>query len=228
MKRTIRSAAPLALGRLLAVAALLVAGGCAAVQPEPEAGVLAQPAEADTALGSYLAGRFAQDAQDYGAAADYLLRALEGDPQNPELLEDAIKALVGAGRAEEAREVAGRLIEVEPKAAGAHIVLALGELKTGAYDAAEARLAPLVPEGLKASSSRWCGPGWTPARTIWTGRDRDARPSARNRGSKWSTILMSASSTRWPAARAAEDAFNNALAAPSPRHSGWSRRWGLL
>ena len=142
-----RSAAALAFGRIVWAHAVLIAGGCVAAQPQ-EAEAIAESPAPDTTLGSYLAGRFAQDSQDYGAAADYLQRALEGDPQNPELLEESIKALVGAGRTAEARIVAERLIEVEPKAAGAHIVLALGELKTGAYDAAEARLAPLVPQGL--------------------------------------------------------------------------------
>ena len=146
-RRTIRSAAALVFGHVLWAPAALIAGGCVAAQPQ-EAAAVADAPTPDTALGSYLAGRFAQDAQDYGAAADYLQRALQDDPQNPNLLEESIKALVGAGRTDEARVVAGRLIEVEPKAAGAHIVLALGELKTGAYDAAEARLSQLVPQGL--------------------------------------------------------------------------------
>ena len=148
-KRTIRSASPLPWGRILAISVALMTGGCAAAagQPSPAAAVPEEP-ESTTVLGSYLAGRFAADEQDYGAAADYLMLALDGDPQNPELLEDAIKALVGAGRFEEARSVASRLIEVDPLAAGAHIVLALGELKEGQYAAAEARLTPLVPQGL--------------------------------------------------------------------------------
>jgi tetratricopeptide (TPR) repeat protein len=146
-KRTIRSASPLPWGRIVAVTAALITGGCAAGQSSQAAAVSDAP-ESTTVLGSYLAGRFAQDEQDYGSAADYFLRALSGDAQNPELLEDSIKALVGAGRIDEARAVATRLIEVEPTAAGAHIVLALGELKQGQYDAAEARLAQVEPQGL--------------------------------------------------------------------------------
>ncbi len=146
-KRTVCSPTPVAWGRILAVFGALITGGCATAQPSQEGAESVAP-EPTSALGSYLAGRFAQDAQDYGSAADYLLRALSADPQNPELLDDAIKALVGAGRIEEARAMAARLIEIDPKAAGAHIVIALGELKRGEYAAAEARLAPLVPQGL--------------------------------------------------------------------------------
>jgi tetratricopeptide (TPR) repeat protein len=146
-KRTIRSAAPLAWGRILAVSAALITGGCAAGQSSQAAAVSEDP-EYNTVLGSYLAGRFAADEQDYGSAADYFTRALSGDPQNSELLEDAIKALVGAGRVEEARAVATRLIELEPAAAGAHIVLGLGELKQGQYAQAEQRLAQIEPQGL--------------------------------------------------------------------------------
>jgi tetratricopeptide (TPR) repeat protein len=146
-QRIIRSASVLALARVLAVTAALITGGCAAGHSSEAAAVSDAP-EFRTVLGSYLAGRFAQDEQDYGAAADYFLLALSGDPQNPDLLEDAIKALVGAGRVEEARAIATRLIEVEPTAAGAHIVLGLGELKRGQYDAAEARLAGIEPQGL--------------------------------------------------------------------------------
>ena len=146
-QRIIRSAPALALARVFAVTAALITGGCAAGQSSQAAAVSEAP-EFRTVLGSYLAGRFAQDEQDYGAAADYFLLALSGDPQNPDLLEDAIKALVGAGRVEEARAIAARLIEVEPTAAGAHIVLGLGELKRGEYDAAEARLAGVEPQGL--------------------------------------------------------------------------------
>jgi tetratricopeptide (TPR) repeat protein len=147
IKRTHRSASPLAWGRIFAISAALITGGCAAGQSSEAAAVSDTP-ESSTVLGSYLAGRFASDEQDYGSAADYFLQALSGDPQNPELLEDAIKSLVGAGRVEEARGIAQRLIEVEPAAAGAHIVLALGELKEGQYAAAEARLAQIEPQGL--------------------------------------------------------------------------------
>ena len=130
IKRTIRSASPLAWGRIFALSAALVTGGCTAGQ-STEAAAVSEAPDSSTVLGSYLAGRFASDEQDYGSAADYFLLALSGDPQNPELLEDAIKALVGAGRVEEARAVAPRLIEVEPPPPRAPIVLALGGRKQG-------------------------------------------------------------------------------------------------
>ncbi|HXV25260.1 MAG TPA: tetratricopeptide repeat protein [Alphaproteobacteria bacterium] len=146
-KRTMRSASPLLWGHAFVLVGALIVGGCAIGQSS-QAGAVSTEPEARSTLGGYLAGRFAQNEQDYLSAADYFLLALSGDPQNPQLLEEAVKALVGAGRIEEARAVALRLIEVEPKAAGAHIVLALGELKQGQYAAAEERLAELVPQGL--------------------------------------------------------------------------------
>lgn len=146
-RRTIRSVFSWPWTRAGALALAITGGGCATGQVGAPASQPPLP-QSSTALGSYLAGRFAQEAQDYGAAADYFLVSLDGDPQNSELLEEAVKALVGAGRVEEARTVARRLVEVEPAAAGAHVVLALGELKEGRYEAAEARLAPLEPQGL--------------------------------------------------------------------------------
>ena len=146
-KRTIRSAPPAIWGRILAVVGALITGGCAAGQSSQAAAEPDVP-QPMSPLGSYLAGHFAQDSQDYGSAADYLVLALSGDPQNPELLDDTLKALVGAGRIEEARATGARLIEIEPKAAGANIIIALGELKRGEYAAADKRLSPLVPQGL--------------------------------------------------------------------------------
>ncbi len=137
----------LAWGRILAVVGALITGSCAAGQPSQAAAEPEAP-EVRSALGSYLAGRFAQGVQDYGSAADYLVAALNGDPRNPGLLDDATRALVGAGRTAEAQAMAARLIELDPGAAGAHVVIALGELKRGDYAAAEARLAPLLPQGI--------------------------------------------------------------------------------
>ena len=146
-QRIIRSA-PLALwGRIVLVTGTLIAAGCAAEKPS-NAAAGQEPPTLASPLGNFLAGRFAQDSQDYNSAADYLLRALSGDPQNPELLDDTMKALIGAGRMEEARATATKLIEIEPKAAGANIVLALGELKRGAYKSADARLGSISPQGL--------------------------------------------------------------------------------
>jgi|RhiMetdeSRZDD1v2_1073273.scaffolds.fasta_scaffold51974_4 tetratricopeptide (TPR) repeat protein len=148
IQRTIRSA-PFALwGRILLITGTLVAAGCAAAEKPSNAAAGQEPPALASPLGNFLAGRFAQDSQDYNSAADYLLRALSGDPQNPELLDDTMKALIGAGRMEEARATATKLVEIEPKAAGANIVLALGELKRGEYKSADARLGSISPQGL--------------------------------------------------------------------------------
>ena len=138
-------------GRAVALFAAIVVTGCANAGPTgSETAAATAPEPASSGLGAYLAGRVAETEQDYDSAADYMMRALADDPQNPALLESALKLLIGAGRVAEARDVAGRLVEIDPRSAGAQIVLALGDLDQGRYDEAERRLADVPAQGLNS------------------------------------------------------------------------------
>src|SRR5262249_2554960 len=125
----------------------LLTGGCAG-GGVTQAATDTDPVMPNSTLGDYLAGHYAQASQDYPAAADFMSSALAADPQNQQRLEAVMKALVGAGQVDRAREMAGRLIDVQPDSPGAHVLLALGELKKGDYDGIEKRLAPLPAQGL--------------------------------------------------------------------------------
>ena len=62
------------------------------------------PAEhsGETPLGDYLAGVFAQQQRDYDNAADLIARALAADPDNPELIANAMVLMAMEGRFERA------------------------------------------------------------------------------------------------------------------------------
>ncbi|HRC26571.1 MAG TPA: tetratricopeptide repeat protein, partial [Alphaproteobacteria bacterium] len=61
------------------------------------------------AAGAYLAGRYAQQTQDWDRASDDLNRTLSVDPDNPELIRRAMLSAMGAGRVEEAMSLARRV-----------------------------------------------------------------------------------------------------------------------
>ena len=103
------------------------------------------PQAASGTIGAFLAGRFAAAEIDTSTAADQLLAALRGDPDNPELLMRAFRASVMDGRAEALR-LARRLPD-NPVA----ILLQLGsEALAGRWDRAEGRVRALPRNGSTA------------------------------------------------------------------------------
>jgi len=137
------------LGSLLLVAAL---AGCVAA-PEGEAveeaaDAAPRPPVMMSVAGNYLAGRFAQDRHDQGAAADFLLGALKGSPDNVELLNRAFLSLASAGRLEEAAGLARRLLKFDEDAAMATILVAERDAKAGNWAAAEQAVAALPRRGI--------------------------------------------------------------------------------
>ena len=146
-----RSSSWLAPGFAIVAAGLILAACGPAVDAngeEPEAIVVAaaegvpEPTSMST-LGGYLAGRYAYSVGDFSAAADYLSKALEENPDNLELLGITLRVFVVDGRIEEAVDTAERLIERVPGEPMAGLVLALHDIKAGRLDAAEARLPSL-------------------------------------------------------------------------------------
>ena len=140
-----------------AVLAVLWLGACAAdrakpvVQAEPEPAPAAEPAfippEIYSPLGSYLAGRLAHHDGDGEAATTYLMRALEHDPDNADLLRQAFVAALSRGAMTEAVEIAKRLTDITPSSSVAGLTLAADAMLRGNYNGAEERLASLPAQG---------------------------------------------------------------------------------
>jgi tetratricopeptide (TPR) repeat protein len=157
-------------GRKLAIGALAVLAA-ACVPPESGIAPPAEPARAPartvaldveatpvivaaetpiptSSPGSYLAGLHAERSGAAGEAADFLLYALEQDPDNVDLLHRAFVLLVGEGRHEEALELAHRLVVHMPDAPLANLALVIDDVKGGRLADAEARLRALPEKGL--------------------------------------------------------------------------------
>lgn len=98
--------------------------------------------------GHYLAGRHADRQRDLSLAADFMLRALELDPDNLQILARAFALAAGDGRHVEAVDLAKRLIEVRPDHATARLVLAIDAMLRGDYPDAEAQVAAMPADGL--------------------------------------------------------------------------------
>ncbi|HYD07810.1 MAG TPA: tetratricopeptide repeat protein, partial [Reyranella sp.] len=78
-----------------------------------------------SSAGLYLAGQHAVDSGDMKTAADLLPLALQSDPGNGALAQQALIALISDGRFDEAITLAKRTHEVDPKSPLASIMLAV-------------------------------------------------------------------------------------------------------
>jgi tetratricopeptide (TPR) repeat protein len=94
-----------------------------------------------SAYGEYLAGLVAAHSQDYGTAADFMIRALDSDPDNVDLLRRAFVLTAAEGRHSESLELARRLVDQEPANAVALLVLAVDAVVRDQPDAAGDQLA---------------------------------------------------------------------------------------
>jgi tetratricopeptide (TPR) repeat protein len=92
---------------------------------------------AQTLLGNYLSGRIARHNQDIEAAAEFYTNALEADPENEAILEQAFLLEARAGHWDRANELARNLIKVEPTHRFARFLLAVNAFKQGDYKQAE-------------------------------------------------------------------------------------------
>ncbi len=139
--------------RLCACALVTALAACSAtVAPEsgaqaPSTGPLPQ---VNSATGSFLAGRFAQEQHDLPAAAAYLTRSLASDPENIELLQRALLALAADGRMGDAETLAKRLLAYDDEAAIASMLVAEQAAKAGDWAAVEAAMAGLPKRGLNS------------------------------------------------------------------------------
>jgi tetratricopeptide (TPR) repeat protein len=80
------------------------------------------PAMAQSVAGAYLAGQHAAFHNDFDAAARYYTQALARDPNNAEMMEDAIVAQIALGRIDRAKPLATVLESRELRSQAAHMV----------------------------------------------------------------------------------------------------------
>ena len=96
-----------------------------------------------TTVGNYLAGRHAQARRDLSAAADFLGAALKDAPEAPDLLRRTFLLMAMEGRIEDVLPLARRVVQANPKAQIANIVLAADDIKRRRFRKVLARLEPL-------------------------------------------------------------------------------------
>ncbi|ODA67271.1 lipoprotein NlpI [Methyloligella halotolerans] len=90
-----------------------------------------------TLLGNYLSGRVARNEHDIDTAAEYYAKALDEDPDNVVLLEQAFLLEVANGDWNRAVTLGNRLIDTDPTHRIARFLLGLNAAKEGNYDEAE-------------------------------------------------------------------------------------------
>ena len=89
-----------------------------------------------TVTGNYLAARHARAEGEDTDSASFLLAALKKAPDDPVLLNRAYLALTVDGRVVEAIDIARRLLRTDKSAALADIVVAVGDIHDGRFEAA--------------------------------------------------------------------------------------------
>jgi tetratricopeptide (TPR) repeat protein len=142
--QTAPTARPLSPKRLGIIVALLL--GTAPLAPDAFAlrASRTKPAphveavEGTSLLGSYLAGHVARAARDSDAAAVYYRRALQKDPGNEDILNDAFQLELAAGGYDATLSLAERLVKRQPNNSIAHIFLGLNAYKHRDFAAAGA------------------------------------------------------------------------------------------
>ncbi len=134
--RLARMAAVSALVLVIGDAALAQSGKVAEIQADDRE--LAAPAhESGGLFGSYLSGRIAQSEKDTEAAARFYREALERDPGNAAILEQAFQLEVATGNREQARRLALRLVKEQPHHAVARFLLGIEDFRRADYKSAE-------------------------------------------------------------------------------------------
>jgi tetratricopeptide (TPR) repeat protein len=101
-----------------------------------------------TATGSYLAGRHAQQTDDWPAAAEFMERALADDPRNIGLLRRIYLLRLGDGKLAEAVPLARSVSAAEPGNHLANLLLMADDVIAGRFDDAGRRLATGSDDGL--------------------------------------------------------------------------------
>jgi tetratricopeptide (TPR) repeat protein len=131
------------------VPALALAGAAGVLTTVARSSAPASGAQAQSLLGSYLAGRLARGQSDTRAAAVYYRQALARDPANEVLIENSFLMEAAEGNWVRAEELARSLVTAQPGNRTAHAFRGLVEFKAQRYAAAD--------EHLKAASANPIG-----------------------------------------------------------------------
>src|SRR5258708_5067592 len=100
--------------RRAAAVAWFVSSVAACAPAGPATGDVGEASPAPmSSIGSYLAARHAQQARDYGHAAEFMNRALAEDPGNNDLVRRTFVLRVSEGRVAEAVPLAQRIVELD-------------------------------------------------------------------------------------------------------------------
>ncbi len=92
----------------------------------------------NSSLGSYLAGRYASSKYDTEQAASYMRRALDSEPSNRDILEQAFLLELMEGNWEQARDLADRLIVIDPSHPFARLFRGVDKLQSTDLEQAKA------------------------------------------------------------------------------------------
>ncbi len=140
----------------------LLAGASLAVLLAPgqaDARTGKDPVDARSLLGSYLAGRIARGQHDTPAASQFYGRALQRDPSNEALIEQALIMEASEGRFDDAFRLARQLHALQPNHRMAQLMLGLSEAKAGRHAAADEHFKAsgtgLIGELTSALSRAW-------------------------------------------------------------------------
>ena len=150
---------------LAAIALACGLGSAPLVAAQPPAAMPApaqKPATAggDHLFGKYLAGRHAQQVRDFTAASSWYDKAIQSDPDSPELISRTFLMEVCVGHFDRARALAPKELKLDPGDAVAELVLVVDRLKAGDTAGALKHAALLPSEGVH----RFIGPfvlAWT-------------------------------------------------------------------
>ncbi|WP_239451722.1 tetratricopeptide repeat protein [Elioraea rosea] len=136
--------------RRIALLPLVLLAACASGVPSGDVPDTSSPRKAghfrpSGMYGAYLAGRLAASEMDTRVAAEQFARALEADPNNPELLQRAFLAALADGR--DATALARRVLARDPQALIANLTIAVADANSGRFDRVDSRLRALPRQG---------------------------------------------------------------------------------
>jgi Flp pilus assembly protein TadD len=98
--------------------------------------------------GSYLAGRFALEHGNVAAAAEEFASALNADPENLELFRQVFVLRLASGDLDGARAIAEQLVELDPSADEAWLLLGVEHLASGDPAQAQSAFQEVGPRGV--------------------------------------------------------------------------------
>jgi tetratricopeptide (TPR) repeat protein len=127
-------------GSSRALAAILVAATLAACGSDASRQTPVVDGPLPSELGNFLAARQAERERDYGAAARFMLAALEESPDNYDMLVRAQTYLLADGQFGQAVEVSRRILRISPGHSQSALALAVDDARRGDFIAAEKQL----------------------------------------------------------------------------------------